>query len=112
MSGKYTRRGQALLDSIERIQESFQMVNDASLSDIRRQVMAIKQTMTSIRNDFERTVKQLAKNRTNQNLVSRFGGVKRVKVADMDAEIAKLSGAENSSFSNIARRLNAIGARL
>lgn len=112
MSGKYTRRGQALLASIERVQDSFQMVNDFTVNELRRQVDAIKQTLVSIRNDFEREAKQLAGNRKNQDLVGRFGRVKKVKVAQMDAEIAKLSGTENVSFGDIAKRLNTIATRL
>ena len=90
MSGKYTRRGQDLLASIEKIQDSFQMVNDVSTRDLSRKVSAIKRGLESIRKDFEREVKQMA---TTGSLVGRFGGVKKVKVAEMDAELARLRNA-------------------
>lgn len=112
MSGKYTRRGQALLASIERIQDSFQMVNDDSIRDLGRQVAAVKQSLISTRKDFEREVKGLAKNQKNQNLVGRFGGVRKVKVAEMDAEISKLRNVKDTSFGDIANRLDTIAARL
>ena len=111
MSGKYTRRGQALLASIERVQDSFQMVNDFTVNELRRQVDAIKQTLVSIRNDFEREAKQLAGNRKNQDLVGRFGRVKKVKVAQMDAEIAKLRTAKNVSLGDLVKRFESAASR-
>ena len=110
MSGKYTKRGQSLLVSIDRLQDSFQIVNDNTINDLRKQVAVVKRMMVGIRNDFEREVKRLAKNQKNQDIVGRFGRVRKVKVAQMDAEIEKLSG--SNTFGDIARRLNTIAARL
>ena len=98
--------------SIERIQDSFQMVNDSMIDELRRQVDAIKRSMDSIRNDFEKEAKQLAKDHKNQDLVGHFGGVRKVKVVEMDAELVRLRGSENQSFGDISRRLNTIASRL
>ena len=101
MSGAYTRRGQALLASLERIQDSLQMVTEDSYRDIARQVSVVKQSLDSIRRDFNREVKQLAKNHKNQNIVGRFGGVKKVKVFEMDSEIAKLGKSKTETFEHV-----------
>lgn len=111
MSGAYTRRGKALLASLERIQDSLQMVNDDSYRDLVRQVEGVKSTLDSIRRDFEREAKQRAKNQKNQDLVGRFGGVRKVKVFEMDAELAKLRGAKNVSLGDLVKRFEAAASR-
>ena len=111
MSDKYTRRGQSLMASIGRIQDSVQLVNDTSIGDLRGQVDTIKRTMTSIRNDFEREVKRLAKTSKNQNIVGYFGGVRKVKVADMDAEIVKMRGNKRESLDEMVQRFTTLSSR-
>lgn len=111
MSGAYTRRGKALLSSLERIQDSLQMVNDDSYRDLVRQVAAVKQSLDSIRRDFNREATQLAKNHKNQNLVGRFGGVRKVKVFEMDAELAKLRTAKNVSLGDLVKRFDTVASR-
>lgn len=111
MSGAYTRRGKALLASLERIQDSLQMVNDDSYRDLVRQVEGVKSTLDSIRRDFNREAKQLAKNHKNQNLVGRFGGVRKVRVFDMDTELAKLRTAKNVSLGDLVKRFETVASR-
>ena len=85
------------------------MVNDVSMRDLSRRVSAIKRGLESIHKDFEREVKQMA---NTKNLVGRFGVVKKVKVAEMDAELARLRNAEPRAEPSVDGSLTAAREQL